>query len=93
MSRVFYLTRVASTPNTKYACQKEGSPTKTSLSNTYVAVAIHSASYAALNYYYRPDLRFVFNPLRIKTVLGTIDDRAWILQTPVQFSHQGLDKA
>jgi phosphate-selective porin OprO/OprP len=41
---------------------------------------------AALNYYRRPDLRFMFNLLRFKTDSVAGDDRGWILQTRVQFN-------
>jgi len=40
----------------------------------------------ALNYYQRPDLRFMFNLLRFKTDSVADDDRGWILQTRVQFN-------
>ena len=41
---------------------------------------------AALNYYRRPDLRFMFNLLRFKTDSAAGGDRGWILQTRVQFN-------
>ena len=41
---------------------------------------------AALNYYRRPDLRFMFNLLRFRTDSVAGDDRGWILQTRVQFN-------
>jgi len=41
---------------------------------------------AALNYYRRPDLRFMVNLLRYRTDSVAGDDRGWILQTRVQFN-------
>ena len=41
---------------------------------------------AALNYYPRPNLRFMLNLLRFRTDSVAGDDRGWILQTRVQFS-------
>ena len=41
---------------------------------------------AALNYYRRPNLRFMLNLLRFRTDSVAGDDRGWILQTRVQFS-------
>jgi len=41
---------------------------------------------AALNYYLRPDLRFMLNLLRFRTDSVAGDDRGWILQARVQFN-------
>ncbi len=41
---------------------------------------------AALNYYRRPDLRFMLNLLRFRTDSVAGDDRGWILQARVQFN-------
>jgi len=41
---------------------------------------------AALNYYRRPDLRFMINLLCFRTDSIAGDDRGWILQTRVQFN-------
>jgi phosphate-selective porin len=41
---------------------------------------------AALNYYRRPNLRFMFNLLRFRTDSVAGDDRGWILQGRVQFN-------
>jgi len=41
---------------------------------------------AALNYYRRPDLRFMVNLLRFRTDSVAGDDRGWILQARVQFN-------
>jgi phosphate-selective porin OprO/OprP len=41
---------------------------------------------AALNYYPRPNLRFMLNLLRFRTDSVAGDDRGWILQTRVQFN-------
>jgi phosphate-selective porin len=41
---------------------------------------------AALNYYRRPDLRFMLNLLRFRTDSVAGDDRGWILQGRVQFN-------
>jgi phosphate-selective porin OprO/OprP len=42
---------------------------------------------AALNYYRRPNLRFMLNLLRFRTDSVAGDDRGWILQGRVQFNH------
>jgi phosphate-selective porin OprO/OprP len=41
---------------------------------------------AALNYYRRPDLRFMVNLLRFRTDSVAGDDRGWVLQARVQFN-------
>jgi len=41
---------------------------------------------AVLNYYRRPDLRFMLNLLRFRTDLVAGDDRGWILQARAQFN-------
>jgi len=41
---------------------------------------------AALNYYRRPDLRFMINLLRFKTDSVAGDDRGWILQARIQYN-------